>query len=78
MTAVIERNIARSVRLQRQDQERANTTVRATLVKRGLAFNNVDAPPFRRQLSGVYATWKKQLGAKCWSLLESAAGSSLG
>jgi hypothetical protein len=33
--------------------------------------------PFRRQLSGFYATWKKQLGAKCWALLESAAGSSL-
>jgi hypothetical protein len=37
----------------------------------------VDATPFRRQLSGFYATWKKQIGAKCRSLLESAAGSSL-
>jgi tripartite ATP-independent transporter DctP family solute receptor len=77
MKAVIERNVATYVRLQRQDQERANTAVRATLVTRGLAFNDVDAAPFRRQLSGFYATWKKQLGATCWSLLESAAGSSL-
>jgi TRAP-type C4-dicarboxylate transport system substrate-binding protein len=77
MKAVIERNVATYVRLQRQDQERANTAVRATLVKRGLVFNDVDAAPFRRQLSGFYATWKKQLGAKCWSLLESAVGSSL-
>jgi TRAP-type C4-dicarboxylate transport system substrate-binding protein len=77
LKAVIERNVATYVRLQRQDQERANTAVRATLVKRGLAFNDVDAAPFRRQLSGFYAAWKKQLGAKCWSLLESAAGSSL-
>ena len=37
MKAVIERNVATYVRLQRQDQERANTSVRATLVKRGLA-----------------------------------------
>jgi len=75
--AVIERNVATYVRLQRQDQERANTAVRATLVERGLAFNDVDAAPFRRQLTGFYATWKKQIGPKCWSLLESAAGSSL-
>ena len=78
MKAVIERNVATYVRLQRQDQERANTAVRATLVTRGLAFNDVDAAPFRRQLAGFYATWKKQLGTKCWALLESAAGSSLG
>ena len=77
MKAVIERNVAMYVRLQRQDQERANTAARATLGKGGLAFNDVDAAPFRRQLSGFYATWKKQLGTKCWSLLESAAGSSL-
>jgi tripartite ATP-independent transporter DctP family solute receptor len=77
MKAVIERNVATYVRLQRQDQERANTVARATLVGRGLAFNVVDASPFRRQLSGFYATWKKQIGARCWSLLESAAGSSL-
>jgi TRAP-type transport system periplasmic protein len=77
LKAVIERNVATYVRLQRQDQERANTAVRATLVTRGLALNEVDAAPFRRQLSGFYTTWKKQLGAKCWSLLESAAGSSL-
>lgn len=75
--AVIERNVATYVQLQRQDQERANTAVRATLVTRGLAFNDVDAAPFRRRLSGFYATWKKQIGAQCWSLLESAAGSSL-
>ena len=54
-----------------------DVAVRASLVARGLAFNDVDAAPFRRQLSGFYATWKKQLAAKCWSLLESAAGSSL-
>jgi tripartite ATP-independent transporter DctP family solute receptor len=77
LKAVIERNVATYVRRQRQDQERANTATRATLVKRGLAFNDVDTAPFRRQLSGFYATWKKQLGAKCWSLLESATGSPL-
>ena len=74
---IIERNVTKYVRLQRQDQERANTRVRTDLAARGLLFNDVDATPFRRQLTGFYATWKRQLGTKCWSLLEAAAGSSL-
>jgi tripartite ATP-independent transporter DctP family solute receptor len=74
---VIDRNVTRYVRLQREDQERSNGRLRPELAKRGLAFNDVDAAPFRRQLGGFYATWKKTLGPKCWSLLEAAAGSSL-
>lgn len=73
----IERNVARYVRLQRQDQERANARLRTELAKRGLVFNDADASPFRRQLTGFYADWKKRLGTRCWSLLEAAAGSSL-
>jgi tripartite ATP-independent transporter DctP family solute receptor len=73
----IERNVARYVRLQRQDQERANAALRPELTKRGLVFNEVDVAPFRRQLTGFYADWKKRLGTRCWSLLETAAGSSL-
>jgi tripartite ATP-independent transporter DctP family solute receptor len=74
---VIERNVITYVRLQRQDQERANTRMRTELAARGLLFNDVDATPFRRQLAGFYRTWKRQLGMKCWSLLEAAAESSL-
>jgi tripartite ATP-independent transporter DctP family solute receptor len=70
--AVIERNVAKGVRLQRQDQQRMNTTVRLTLAGRGLAFNEVDPAPFRAQLSGLYAAWKAHLGTRCWSLLETA------
>lgn len=74
---IIERNITRAVRLQRQDQEAANGSLRAALTTRGLLFNDVDQAPFRRQLSGFYRTWKERLGTKAWSLLEAAAGSSL-
>jgi tripartite ATP-independent transporter DctP family solute receptor len=74
---IIDRNVAKYVHLQRQDQERANANIRPALEKRGMVFNDVDAAPFRKQLSGFYASWKKQLGAKCWSLLEAAAGTSL-
>ena len=65
------------VRLQRQDQETANGRLRADLTGRGLVFNDVDQAPFRRQLSGFYRTWKARLGTKAWSLLATAAGSTL-
>lgn len=71
---VIERQAARSVRLQRQDQQNANTASRGALAQRGLAFNDVDTAPFRARLSGVYASWKQVLGARCWSLLEAETG----
>jgi TRAP-type C4-dicarboxylate transport system substrate-binding protein len=75
---VIERNVARAVRLQRQDQAEANDRLRAELTAaRGLTFNDVDQAPFRAALSGFYRTWKEKLGPRCWSLLEEAAGQSL-
>jgi hypothetical protein len=51
-----------------------NARLRGEFAERGLIVNAADAAPFRRQLSGVYATWKKRLGARCWSLLEAATG----
>jgi TRAP-type C4-dicarboxylate transport system substrate-binding protein len=74
---IIERNVARAVRLQRQDQESANGRLRTELTKRGLTFNDVDQAPFRRTLSGFYAKWKERLGTRCWRLLEESAGGSL-
>ena len=71
---IIERQATRSVRLQRQDQQRANTASRQTLAGHGLLFNEVDTAPFRARLAGVYASWKKTLGATCWSLLEAETG----
>lgn len=74
---VIERNVEKYVRLQRQDQAAANARVGAELKARGLMFNEVDVAPFRQQLSGFYGTWKAALGTRCWNLLESAAGRTL-
>jgi tripartite ATP-independent transporter DctP family solute receptor len=74
MRSVIERHVARAVRLQRQDQQALNDASRNALAGHGLAFNDVDTAPFRAQLSGVYASWKKTLGTKCWSLLEAETG----
>ena len=74
ITTVIERNVTRYVRLQRRDQDTMNQRLRADLARRGLLFNDVDSAPFRKKLSGVYATWKSKLGTKGWSLLEAATG----
>ena len=71
---IIERNATRSVRLQRQDQQAENAGARPAMAGKGIAFNDVDTAPFRARLSGVYASWKKALGAKCWSLLEAEVG----
>lgn len=73
LKAVIERNVTRYVRLQRENQERANARLRAELAARGLVCHDVDAAPFCRQLSGFYAAWKDRLGTTCRSLLEAAA-----
>lgn len=74
IAAVIERNVARHVRLQRQRQAALNAELRMTLARQGPVFNDVDQAPFRRMLGGVYAKWKMQLGARCWSLLEAETG----
>jgi TRAP-type C4-dicarboxylate transport system substrate-binding protein len=69
---VIERNAAKYVRSQREDQRNLNAKLRARLVSRGLVFNDVAQAPFRAKLSGFYGQWKSRLGPKCWSLLEAA------
>jgi TRAP-type transport system periplasmic protein len=72
--ATIERNVAKYVRAQRQDQAALNAALREDFVKRGLVFNEVDQAAFRARLSGVYATWKERLGSQCWSLVEQEVG----
>jgi tripartite ATP-independent transporter DctP family solute receptor len=74
ITAAIERNATKYVRLQRRDQEQMNARLRAEFAGRGLIVNAAEAAPFRKQLSGVYTMWKERLGARCWSLLEAATG----
>jgi TRAP-type transport system periplasmic protein len=74
LQAIIDRNVAKFVKLQRQDQIAANTRLRSELAARGLEFNTPDAAPFKKQLAGVYATWKEKLGMRCWTLLEQSVG----
>jgi tripartite ATP-independent transporter DctP family solute receptor len=71
---VIDRNAAKYVRQQREDQGKLNAALRDSFVTRGIAFNEIDQAAFRARLPGVYATWKEKLGSKCWSLLEAEVG----
>jgi tripartite ATP-independent transporter DctP family solute receptor len=73
IATIIERSAATHVGLQRRDQRQMNAASRATLERRGLAFNDVDPAPFRAQLSGVYTSWRERLGTRCWALLEESA-----
>ncbi len=68
----IDRNVAKYVQLQRQDQQKLNDEARAALGRK-LAMNEADAASFRPKLSSVYASWKEKLGSKCWSLLQKSA-----
>lgn len=70
----IERQAAKFIRLQREDQSRINGALTDRLAKRGVAFNAVDPASFRARLSSVYSTWRKHLGERCWSLLEAETG----
>jgi TRAP-type C4-dicarboxylate transport system substrate-binding protein len=72
--AVIERNAADHVRQQRADQAALNAALRTDFVARGLVFNDTDQAAFRARLPAVYGKWRGQLGAKCWALIEDAAG----
>ena len=71
---VIERNVTKYVRQQRQEQAAFNAALRDDFVKRGLVFNEVDQAAFRAKLPAVYAAWKEKLGSKCWSLVEAEIG----
>jgi len=74
LQAVIDRNVAKYVKLQRLDQIAANMRLRTEFAARGLEFTTPDPAPFKKQLAGVYATWKEKLGARCWKLLEDSTG----
>ena len=71
---VIERNAAKHVRLQREDQAAFNGELRQTLTGRGMVFNDIDPAPFRARMAPVYAAWRDRLGSRCWALLEDAVG----
>ncbi len=72
--AVIQRNAKKYANLQRRDNDALNASLRPALARRGMIFNDPDPASFRAMLGDYYARWKKEIGQKTWSLLESHVG----
>jgi TRAP-type C4-dicarboxylate transport system substrate-binding protein len=72
--SVIQRNAAKYAKVQRNDTDSLNNSLRASLSKRGMVFNDVDPASFKAMLGGYYAHWKQVIGQKAWSLLEQHVG----
>jgi tripartite ATP-independent transporter DctP family solute receptor len=71
---VIERNVAKFVKLQRSENAALNGKLRATLTQQGMSFNEAETGSFRAKLGPFYASWKQKVGQRAWSLLESHIG----
>jgi TRAP-type transport system periplasmic protein len=72
--AIIQRNAAKAAKLQRADNDSLNNSLRATLIKQGMLFNDADPASFKTMLGDYYARWKQEIGQKTWSLLEEHVG----
>jgi len=61
---------------QREDVERLNKELEATLAQKGLVFNYPEKAQFREALekAGFYTDWKKKFGPETWAKLEQYAG----
>jgi TRAP-type transport system periplasmic protein len=71
---VIERNVVKYVRLQREELSAFNAELRTKLATQGMTFNEADTSSFRPRLTAYYARWKDAVGARAWSLLEGHVG----
>lgn len=71
---VVERVASRFARLQRSETDAENARLVTKLVERGLILNAADMRGARRRLDDFYVRWKREFGAKAWSLLEAQTG----
>lgn len=71
---VIERNVVKYVKMQRQENASMNNTLQSKLTEQGMTFTQPDKDSFRAKLGPFYANWKEKVGAKTWDLLEAHVG----
>jgi TRAP-type transport system periplasmic protein len=71
---VIERNAAKYVQMQRQENAALNDSLQSRLSEQGMVFNEADTNSFRSRLGPFYTSWKQKVGAKTWALLEAHVG----
>jgi TRAP-type C4-dicarboxylate transport system substrate-binding protein len=71
---IVERNVVKFVRQQREELAALNTEFRTKLATQGMTFNDADTASFRPRLSAYYAHWKEVVGDRAWTLLETHTG----
>jgi tripartite ATP-independent transporter DctP family solute receptor len=71
---IIERNVAKFVRRQREELGALNTEFRGKLATQGMTFNDADTSSFRPRLAAYYARWRATVGDRAWNLLEAHVG----
>ena len=73
---IVTRHFNEAAMLQRQDIAQLNSSLRVSLEKTGMRFNECDPEAFRAALrkAGFYADWKAKFGTPAWSLLEASVG----
>ena len=76
LKAIVTKHVNAAALAERNDVRRLNNTVEVELKVKGLAFNTVDAEPFRADLrkAGFYKDWKAKYGPEAWALLEKYSG----
>jgi tripartite ATP-independent transporter DctP family solute receptor len=71
---VVVRNMAKYVKLERNDVLTLNQSLTEKLRGRGLAINVVDTKTMRARLRPYYARWKGEFGNAAWGMLEAQVG----
>lgn len=74
--AIVKREVSRAVIEQREDETKADASLRTTLTKQGMQFIDVDKAAFKTALakSDFYTHWRGVFGAKPWAALEAVSG----
>lgn len=73
---IVTRNWNEAALKQRDDSEKLDKSLQATLEGKGMSFNRPDVDPFRATLraSGFYKEWRDKFGEEAWAILEKYTG----
>lgn len=72
--AIVLRNSAKYILMQRRDVELLNESLVDKFRRTGMKVNTAETQGFRARLGAFYEHWKTELGPTAWSLLEQYAG----
>ncbi len=80
LQSIIEDRLNAAGRAQRSDLASLEQSYRDTMIKSGIAFNDVDADSFRAKLksAGYYTDMRRRFGDQAFDILAEATGTSLG